>query len=196
MRPEGSSPGSGDGQVMVENIEPTSPPPPPPPVVISDDEGEVHVEGGGSASPAPPPPGTVAGSAFGIDDGEVRIEGGSSPSPPPPVSVASVSVADSGSDLPKILEDEDSVGEAGAMKTTTPSASNTPTGHQLVVLLSLAAVALVGIAFMFPQLRRGPDRGRRGFGRQQDRRSRHEVPEEEIGLVSAGGFYQDDDDIL
>eukprot|EP00931_Biecheleriopsis_adriatica_P047865 TRINITY_DN27623_c0_g1_i1.p1 TRINITY_DN27623_c0_g1~~TRINITY_DN27623_c0_g1_i1.p1 ORF type:complete len:1920 (-),score=347.57 TRINITY_DN27623_c0_g1_i1:48-5807(-) len=196
MRPESPS-------VRVETpavSDPSPPPPPPtqPPITVeteSEDAGEIRIEGTARAAPSPPAIGSVNGLPED-HDGEVRVEGGSY------LSHASVTSADislpaaqgPASDLPRVVQDWDDAPKSSS--TTLAAGAPAPTGHQLVVLLSLGAVALVGIAFMFPQFRRGPESRRSRQGRQRSTQSKYQVPEEEIGLVAAEGFYQDDDDIL
>ncbi|CAJ1367483.1 unnamed protein product, partial [Effrenium voratum] len=147
------------------------------------EDGEVHVEGS-SAMPAESHVGEVGGlgaKPVSVDDGEIRSEGGL------PVAPVSVSSGIQDPDLPKV-EIWDPSAESGVTTSFRGGSKDAGvTGHGMVVLLSLGAVAVVGVLLMFPQLRKGE------IPRNRRDRSRNAVPEEEIGLVSAGGFNQDDD---
>ncbi|CAK9023328.1 unnamed protein product, partial [Durusdinium trenchii] len=117
----------------------------------------------------------------------VRTEGATRPLPASSV-VASVPGTEE-SDLPKV-EIWDPSADSGVSTTLKPKETSV-TGHQLVVLLSLAAVAGAGILLMFPQLRSPNSHAPRR------KEYRFDAREEEIGLVSApGGFGFREDDIL
>lgn len=184
--------GGSEVRVESDSAPPAPPPNPAPPPPISVDEGEIHIETGEHSQQASVNPRPISAT----EDGEIRIEGGSSPSPPPAFVGQAIEIAArASSDLPKV-EEWDPLGDSSKGTKTKKSASqttesNTPTGHQLVVLMSLGSVALVGIAFLFPSLRRGDDR--------QMRMRRGQGPysaAEEIGLVSRFGDSPDDDDML
>jgi len=180
-----------EGEVSIESGSPISTPDRPDVrATQDDDEAEVHVEGGGLVAESQV--GVVGGAvSVGEEEGEVHTEG--LPSRPLPASSVVASVPGTElqeSDLPKV-EIWDPTG--GATTSLKGKQDGSVTGHQMVVLLSLAAVAGAGILLMFPQLRSPHGRVPR---RTMDFRSGDMPLEEEIGLVSARGIGFRDDDIL
>ncbi|CAE7151181.1 unnamed protein product [Symbiodinium pilosum] len=114
------------------------------------------------------------------------------------VSTAAVSVSAGveESDLPKVEIWDPSADKGSTTKAAQQATASSVTGHQAVVLLSLGIVAAIGVLLLFPELRRKGQSATR-FRRNPESRFRHDVPEEEIGLVSApGGYHRDEDDIL